>query len=268
MQRRNLFPKEILVLQSLLAETLASQPGKLALSKLGRQQQFAISATYFVLGDRPHPSTEYFVTHILMRLLEQLGQDRERPFVELDGRVRGLIDWQRTISARYSDDFRPQCFVCREVHRRYDTLPNQLLKYVVEQVHACALAIPRSIRDGACYFPAGGPHHAPQPTRECLDRIESTLNLARRHVGYRAITEPAAITPDHLRAAEQAREEAFREVVAIYERYQAVFSSAARVPVLLQAGRAGLPLPSSLDAEGRFWVVLGAAILREHLAEV
>lgn len=255
------------MLQSLLAETMSSQPGRLALSKLDRQRQFTISATYFVLGDRPDSSTEHFVTHTLIRLLEQLGQDRERPLAELDGQVRGQIDWQRTIKARYSDDFRPYRFVCREVQRRYDTLPNQLLKHVVEQVHACMIAVPPVIRQGACYFPSGGALHVPQSTRVRLDRMESTLNLVRRHVGYRAIVEPAAITPDHLRAAEQAREEAFGELVSVYERYRALLQASRRVPALLQIGRFALPLPSLLDTEGLFWVALGAAILREHLTE-
>ena len=260
------------VLQALLAELLALRPSGFAPSALDAQQQFAIAATYFLLDvpdsglAAPSVSVERFVTYTLGRLLQQLSRVTERQRVAYAGQVHGRIDWPSTIKARYSEDYDPSRYVCREVHRRYDTLENQLLKYVVEEIRACLLAVPRVIREGHCYYPAaeGGEHH-PDATAIRLGRMETALNRARYHVRYREITRPLAPTAEHLRSAESSRQEEYAEVAQVYRRYRQMLSGPARWQDLARAGRRVLPLPARADAEGRLWIQVGTAVVKHEL---
>lgn len=270
MNASSLFAGETAILHLLLAGLMTARPGRFALAQLSKRQQDAISSTYFLLDGEPRYNTERFVTYTLGRLIEQLGRETERPFATYIGQVRGQVNWPATVKARYADDYHPGRFVCREVRRDYDTPQNQLLKYVVEQIYGCVQAVPRTIRQGACYFalPAGGGlAQRPVPTAARLDRIEAALGRARLHAGYREITAPLAITADHRRAAALAREESFVEVVAALERYQALRQRPQRAQALAAAGHCMLPLPGQANGPGEMWIQLAVAILRDELVE-
>lgn len=266
---------ETTVLRLLLARLMAARPDRLALNDFDRRQQTAISATFFLLDGQPRHNTERFVTYTLGQLIEQLGRETERPYTTTMGQVRGQINWQATHKARYSDDYNPGRFICREVRRDYDTPQNQLLKFVVERIYEAMQAVPREVRQGVCYFPAQpdaamlpGPAMAfATATAARLDRMEAALNRARLHAGYRAIVEPQALTADHTRAAALAREEAFGEALATLDRYQALHHGSGRTKALAAAGRWVLPLPSQSEGPGALWLGLAVAILRGELAE-
>jgi len=261
------------VLQALLAEVLATRPSGFTPAALNAGQQFAIGATYFLL-DVPDPSlpapsvsVERFITYTLGRLLQQLSRVTERQRVAYTGRVHGRIDWPYTIKARYTEEYDPSRYVCREVRRRYDTLENQLLKYLVEEIRACLLAVPRVMRDGGCYYPAGiGSAHPPDATAIRLGRMETALNRARYHVRYREITRPLAPTAEHLLSAERSRQEEYAELVQVYRHYRQMFSAPTRWQYLARAGRRVLPLPARADAEGRLWIQIGAAVVKGEFA--
>ena len=265
-----LFPAETAVLQALVARQMSARPDRLRLSELDRPQQTAACAAFFLLDVGPKGGTERFVTYTLARLMEQLGRETERPYVLYMGQVRGQVNWQATIKARYGDDYNPGRFICREVRRDYDTPQNQLLKYVVEAIHECLLAVPRVVRYGACYYPAeagASPSLLPARTQTILDRMEAAVSRARHHVSYAAISRPITVTEDHRRAAILSREELFVEVKDTYERYQAIHKPASRVDALQEAGHRALPLPAQAEGEGALWLRLGVAILQSQLRD-
>jgi hypothetical protein len=181
------------------------------------------------------------------------------------GQVRGQVNWQATVKARYGDDYNPGRFICREVRRDYDTPQNQLLKAVVEAIHECLLAVPRVVRHGGCYYPAGSTTAAAARTQAILDRMEAAISRARHHVSYAAISRPFSVTEEHRRAAALSREELFVEVKDTWERYQAIHKPASRFDALQAAGRRALLLPAQPDGDGVLWLRLGAAILLGQL---
>lgn len=260
-----LFPAETSVLQALLARQMSVRTDGLRLSGLDRPQQGAVSAAYFLLDAPAKGGVERFVTFTLARLIEQLGRETERPYVLTMGQVRGQVNWQATVKARYGDDYNPSRFICREVRRDYDTPQNQLLKAVVEAIHECLLAVPRVIRYGACYYPTDAPGKAAARTQAILDRMETAVSRARHHVSYAAISRPLSVTEEHRRAAILSREEMFVEVTDTWERYQAMHKPASRVDALQAAGRRALLLPAQPDGEGVLWLRLGAAILQGQI---
>ena len=117
---------------------------------------FITCATYFVLAPppfqdpgagaaRPSVRVEPFITTTLTRLLHQLNRSSEQRQQLYHGQVRGRVQWDATYKARYLGDFDRTIFVCREVHHRYDTPENQLLKYMIEEIEKCIQAIPPMI---------------------------------------------------------------------------------------------------------------------------
>jgi hypothetical protein len=262
------FQGETAVLHRLLAELLSSRKSELAVADLEARQQFAMGATYFLLDVGEQVSIERFATFTLGRILQQLTRETEQRYVTYSGQVRGRLNWSQTIKARYSQDYDPTRYVCREVKRRYDTLENQLLKQVVEDIYACLLAVPPVMRQGACYYPLRQiGRYRPVATAIRLGRIETALNQARYNVRFREITPPDVISPDHLRAAEMSRQEEYAEVALLYRHYQALITSPTRWQAVAHAGRRALPLPARTDAEGALWLQLGAAILKGELSK-
>jgi hypothetical protein len=257
-----------MVLHALLGELLSVRKSEWAVSSLDARQQFAIAATYFLLDVRERASIERFATFTLGRILQQLTRETEQRYVTYSGQVRGRLNWSQTIKARYSQDYDPTRYVCREVKRRYDTPENQLLKRLVEDVHACVLAVPPVMRKGACYYPAREPgRYRPVATAIRLGRIETALNQARYNVRFREITRPDAISADHIRAAELSRQEEYADVALLYRHYQALVAAPDHWQALAHSGRRVLPLPARPDADGALWLQLGAAILKGELNE-
>ncbi len=220
-------------------------------------------AAYFLLHRDPEggPDAEGFVTGTLERLLQQLSSRTERQLAEYQGRVRGQVLWSATLKSRYSGDYDPTRFVCREVRRRFDTLENQLLRYVVEKVWQCHKAVPAAIRSGVCYYPAGG-RYDPATIGERLSEIETMLPRLRAHVRLREITLPRAVTPEHLVAAQTSKLEEYGLVAELYERLaDCVLARSWRG--VRRLGRESLPLPAETGGEAEPWLRLAAAICQQ-----
>jgi hypothetical protein len=261
------FQGEAVVLRLLLADLLSQKATGFSPLSLDEEEQYAIAATYFLLDVKERVGVERFATYTLGRILSQLSRQTERQHVVYSGQVRGFINWPRTIKARHSDDYDPTRYVCREVKRRYDTLENQLLKYVVEEIYKCLLAVPPVMRQGACYYPAATEtRHPPVTTAIRLGRIETALNQARYNVRYREIPRPAIITPEHQSSAQLSRQEEYADVAHLYHHLQGAIHAPDWWRTLTPTGRRVLPLPARADAEGELWLQLGAAILRNEMA--
>ena len=76
--------------------------------------------SYFLLYRSPgaddghhHPDTRFGLTTLAV-LLRKLTSRTERQLNEYQGRVRGRVHWPATLKSRYSGDYDPTRFVCRE----------------------------------------------------------------------------------------------------------------------------------------------------------
>jgi hypothetical protein len=204
-------------------------------------------------------TVEFFITHTLTRLVRQLSRRTERRQVTLRGHARGRILWPATFKARHTGDNDETRFVCREVHRLYDTPENQLVKHVVEQLFLCLEQVPENIRKGRCYRS----RVKSQPfvaTGSRLAIIESSLRLLRQNAFLRQVSPPERIDEYHLLSAETARMVEYADVARVYKAYQqAVVDSA--WPRISCIGRQVMPLPQEPDPDDA-WFTLGAAVLR------
>jgi hypothetical protein len=248
------------VLRRLLGLTLAGASGPEMLSE-------PAIAAYLLLDVEKRSAIEPFLTRSLGRLLRNLDHDTQQKPVACRGRLRGRVSWPATYQARYGQDFDPGRYVCREIRRQYDTPENQLVKLLVERLAVLLKAFPDALRGGAGYLPdsAGVPSdvlaNAPR-----LARMEASVQLFRRSVYFREVSEPREITRLHLARAEASRLAEYVEAARVYRRYRAVLAAPPR-EVVAGIGRRVLLLPGSADAEGEPWLRLASAlILRQDTA--
>ena len=222
--------------------------------------QFDLAATYFLLEMDHLGGLERFIIYNLQRILQQLSRYTERNQVTYQGQVRGRINWPATYKARYSEDYDPGRYVCREVHRRYDTPENQLVRFVVEAIYRCLEAVPQTIRAGVCFFPLPSSFD-PIDTATRLRRMETAMNRVRYNVHLREVTLPIQIDNKHLLAAANSRQEEYSLVAQVYQRYHQLVQLR-HWDALIEAGRQALPLPAAVNDESKVWLDVAAAVLQ------
>lgn len=221
---------------------------------------FPTTAAYFLLDiEAEENGVEPYATITLPRLQQQLVRNTERRLVEHRSQVRGRVVWAATQKARHNRDYDPSRYVCREVRREYDTLENQLVKYMIAQIERCLAAVPEWIWNGVCYMP-GRP---PAFTAERLGRIESALHNLARNVRLREITLPTRITQQHLHKAAIAHDRGYHQTAHLYQQYvQTVLKPT--WATIQKSGQRALPLPARTGTRENGWIDLGAAILRRE----
>ena len=224
---------------------------------------FGAAATFFLLDAGREDEAEEFAVYTLGRLVQSLNRRCEAQQVEHEGQVRGRIVWPATYKARYSQDYHPGRYVCREVQREYDTPENQLVRYVVERLAECLKGVPASLRAGFCYRAPvlAGP---PQPAAARLENIGAALARLGRSPYLRQVTLPARITEVHLLRADTADLDEYRTVARFYHAYRR-FVVAPTWEGVADAGRRVLPLPRGAEGENELWLRLAADILRAEL---
>jgi hypothetical protein len=251
---------ELAVLRRLIGHLMS--PGvTTALDSIGAATRFALQATYFVLDVDPAGDAETFVTAALGRLLRQLDHATEQRRVVHRDRVRGRVSWSATFTARFSRDFDPGLYVCREVRRQFDTPENRLLKYVVERIYACVQAMPEALQGGMCYLPAAGAHDA-LGTADRLARMRAVLRHFRQHAGLRDVPLLPSLDDGYVMRAEASRRQEYAMAAHLFRRHRAMMASAGWQVPLAAVGRRALPLPARVLPDGDLWIRLGAALLQ------
>lgn len=223
----------------------------------------AARAAYFLLHHSSPDAgvdTESFVTEILERILRQLTSSTERRTRTSRGRVRGKVVWSATFKSRYTGTYDPTLFICREVHRDFDTPENQLLRYMVEALVRALTQIPLVIRAGVCYFPICR-RRDPVTIGERLARIEAELSRLRANMPLRSVTLPDQVTAEHLVRAEASRLDLYPLVAQLYHRYRAMVLESDWAGVA-RIARTALLLPAEAKADGEPWIRLAAAVTR------
>ena len=254
-----LFEHEALVLRSLLRQALDTEQDR-AWDKLEESGAlYSVAATFFLLDVDPRGDVETFTVYKLGQLLQYLTRRTEQLQVELRGRVRGRVVWPATYKARYTQDYDPSRYVCREVHHQYDTPENQLVRYMAERIAECIKAVPEGLRAGACYF-AASQAHRPLVTAVRLGNMRAALNRFRRNVYMQAVSLPPFITEEHQLRADTAALDEYRLAVRLYRQYQKLVASLSWEE-MMKVGQRVLPLPHHPAGENDLWLRLGAEIL-------
>lgn len=247
-------------LRRLLGLTMAP-PEPSAWDSPGDQLRRAAAVAYLLLERRPQHSAASFLTAGLDNLLRELARSSARSSVADQGRLRGRVLWPATIAARAERGDGEQTFVCREVRHQYDTPENQLLRFVVELLHAGIQGLPAPLRTAICYAP-GAIMAEGIPAAPRLEQIESALGRAKASAGLRAASLPARIGPGHLLRAETARNEGYASVSRIYRRYAALAAPATWRAAIGAVGRQTIILPADDSPAAAVWYELAAIALR------
>jgi hypothetical protein len=206
------------------------------------------------------PGVGSFLGVTVPSLLRKLSCSTEARPVEMQGAVRGRIDWAATWKARHTGDPNPALFICREVERQYATPENELLRYVLEKLKAALGEVPPLLRGGACW-PAGAASR-PASIAPLLADLQDAAQRHLRHAALRKIKPPDSIAAQHLLRARSSKTAEYGEVAKMYRDY-------AELTIAIQDGSAigklreyrCVVLPASLAGPGRDLVEMAALTL-------
>jgi hypothetical protein len=254
---QTLFTGELVVMRRFLNLQLGEQQPWQEL--LPDHQQVRARAVYFLLHRDHEIDVDSFLTHHLARLLQQIACHTERRSIREQGRVRGRIDWPATVKSRLGGEHAPTRYICRQVHRHFDTPENQVVRALVEAIAACLELVPPIARSGACYYPYGS--HQTVPTAALLTRLEVACRSLRNHARLREISLLAEISEDHLRRAQSTTQEEYRLAARLWQCFQRTVRSRSWAEMIRLAHRV-LPLPGDLDHDGELWLRLAAGLSR------
>lgn len=225
-----------------------------------------LAVAYFLADATAGNDVELFMARDLERLLQHLTRRTDRKQVEYEGQVRGRVQWSATYKARLSQGYNPTRHVCAEVRHRYDTLENQLVKFLVERIAEAIDELPAALGDGVCYraVEAGRARRLSERT----DNMELALQRFRRHACMREVTLPLALSDAHERQAALVKlpeyGAALRLLVA-YQRLLGAPSLAALRPHISAAASSALLLPARAGDEAEPWLRLAAELIAEQL---
>ncbi len=225
------------------------------------KQQSIVRSIYFLLDNKSPGNLYQFVSHTLPRIIEQLHHTTTRVNVEYQGRVRGRVVWPATYKARFSQDYNPNLYSCRQVQSFFDTPENQLLKHVIEEIHHRLQAVPEVIRSG---FLSAAENPTLLPIVNRLQVLETRIQETLRNIYLRQITSISQVTPLHLQRAENSRLE---EYAAIASLYRQLIERSDWHPFHMD-GQRFLLLPNRANLETEVWIQVAAALVRTyHLHE-
>ncbi len=248
-------------------ELLVTRPAASAWEEFERPaMRRRLAALYFLSDTGPGGDVELFMARDLERLLQHLNRRTDRKQVEYQGEVRGRVQWPATFKARLSQDYDPTRHVCAEVRHRYDTLENQLVKFLVEKIADAIAELPAVLADGVCFSAAG--KRAPRRLSERTDNMELALQRFRRHASMREVTLPLALGEAHERQAAAVKLPEYGAALALLKRQRRLFgapSLAALRPQIAAAAASSLPLPTRASEEAEPWIRLAAELLVEQL---
>lgn len=253
-------PDDSAPLRRLVAEAMAPRrPSVWDAPPEPLRQQAAL--LYLLLDRGPPDDAAAFLVEQLPHLVRELRRSSAARVVADQRGVRGRVLWAATVAARAERGDGGPTFAYREVRHQYDTPENQLVRFVVELLHAGLQRLGPAARSALCYRRAAGALER-SPAAERLAAVEAALQQARASAGLRSATLPARVEPGHLVRAEMARNEAYAVVGRIYRRYAALAGAESWRAALAQVARRTLVLPAAEGAEGEPLVELAAIALR------
>ena len=180
--------------------------------------------------------------------------------MEYQGRVRGRVVWPTTYKARFSQNYNPNLYHCRQAQSFFDTPENQLLKHVIEEIHRRLQCVPTAFR---CGFLSTAENAAILPIVTRLQILETRLQETRRNIYLRQITSIPQVTPLHLQRAEYSRLEEYSVIARLYCSYRHLLDRLDWHPFQTE-GQRFLLLPGQVNPETEVWIQAAATIARTY----
>jgi hypothetical protein len=199
-----------------------------------------------------------FVTVFLNRLLQELTRIGEPRQLQTNDRVVGRVQWSATLKARGACGGNPSTYICRETWHHFDTLENQLLKRLTQELQRSLAVLPDFMLDGQTLVRT--PRGQIWLETAVLQRIGPVLDRALRHPQLLMVSQPPVVTGKHLERAFHASNSQYSPVARLYMRFQE-FCSPPVWPQMVIAARQAFLLPARLNARSELWLEAGAALL-------
>lgn len=218
-------------------------------------EQMALTAYLVSPAASAGPSVEDFIYRLMPVLLRQLRRVAEPERVELQGAVRGRVDWAATHRRRLSQASDPQLFICRQTRRQYATPENELLVYVLQQLQQLLTNVPPYLHTGAYRV---NNRFVPLETR--LARLQTRLRQYRQHIYLREIPVPTYISSRHLLKAETSKTEWYGQLAKFYTASQTLLTSLSPEACMARLRETPL-LPGTLTPPGDAVIQLTAWML-------
>jgi hypothetical protein len=202
-----------------------------------------LGLTAFLVG----PDVHGFVIETMPVLLRQLNRTTQTAPRVHHGQARGRIDWSATYKARLRESNDPTVLVCREVHRQYATLENQLLKHLLRTIADSVRHVPQHLRAGA-YWPASSTDGS-RPIHRELSTLQDRLQSYLAHIHLRDIAVPEQITHQHLQKARSSKTVGYTRLARLHAAWTRL-TTEGRAHDWTAALRTCLVLPASPAGEG------------------
>jgi hypothetical protein len=239
------------------------KPSQLSFDELfPGDRQAVLRSIYFLLNNQGSNNLYHFVFHTLPRILEQLHHTTVRVNVEYQGQIRGRVIWPATYKARFSQDYNPNLYSCRQVQSFFDTPENQLLKYFIEEINRCLRSIPAAIRSGFCLLPMAKNLTVISIVKQ-LQVLEARIQNALENIYMRQVTSTMQINSIHFQQAENSRLEEYSAVASLYRDYRQLIEHSDWHPFPID-GQCFLLLPNQVNGNTETWIKTAAALLRTY----
>ncbi|MEQ8932037.1 MAG: hypothetical protein RID96_19630 [Nitratireductor sp.] len=145
-----------------------------------------------------------FASDALPRILDALSNEMLAQEQIVGPGLRGNPLWDRTILRRISGTLSPVHYVSRTAHRSFELPENQLLSWLVEDLHNCVATVEKRVGT-----------HALHPD---LLRVGNACSEAQNHHWFGDVSRPRAVTPQMLAAAAHHRRPEYRNAAKLAQR--------------------------------------------------
>ena len=179
------------------------------LSSLGLSE---LAAIHFLIK-----CNEYRICDIIEDLLSGIAFSIQRLQTENRAVIRGNIDWGLTIQKRIASGFNDRTlFITKNNARDYDTLPNQLLRFLIQKIITLSNTV-TSFHDASKVY-----------DQAWINQVTEQARKAKRiatHSKFLTVNTPAQISFQHIESAASSRIKNYRIAAMCAKVYYDVFIS-------------------------------------------
>ncbi|SDA57334.1 hypothetical protein [Methanobrevibacter millerae] len=174
-----------------------------------------LKAIHFLLSDEVKNLVE-----IIPMLIRNLSHSTRKETEEFHGQVKGRIDWNQTIKARFSQGYDDKSlFVCQPPSKYYDLEENQLLKFILNKI----IFLKRNFVDFIFLNELNLEKIDSKDWQESISNIYQMTKKTLKKVYFDDISSIKEVKSKHLRKTYKNRNQLYHLVAKAYILYEDLF---------------------------------------------
>lgn len=162
---------------------------------------------------------------LIPNLFRNMPHSTNKVDVDCQGIIRGNINWNKTIKARYSSGLNDKSlFVCSPPFKHYDLDENRILKFLFREIiylYEIILRFNKSKEESPV-----DPDRLYKESEGWYDRVEKKYILSRlciHNIYFGGVSDLDFVTPEALKKAQTNRNPIYHHVARVYELYEKIF---------------------------------------------